>query len=271
MYKFSWIFLLSALFFMGCADSQSKKVDDKKEDNNKNSTSQKPNTKNSNSSKTSKKKNKTLPTLNFDNYKTLLTEYGKENQENLVLIETEFGDIKIKLYDEVPLHRASFIHLVKRGYFNTTVFYRVKENFVVQGGNSDSWETQELKAEIGNFKMEPEIVPELFHKRGAVAMARNYKNNPDKLSSPYTFYIVQRGPVPENELQYLIREEGKEIPDEHYQHYLKYGGTPSLDGEHTVIGEVVEGMEVADEMVKVETDQSDWPLDDIYIKMKVLD
>ena len=221
--------------------------------------------------KTKQPKEEKFPTLTFETYEEFLLNWGKKNPENRIEIETEFGNIQIKLYKQTPIHRANFLMLVKRGFFNTTVFYRVIDNFVIQGGNSDTWETQELKAEIGNYKIKPEFVTELFHKRGAVAMARNYTDNPDKLSSPYTFYIVQRGKIKPEGITYLRQMEDQVIPEDQAQHYMEFGGSPSLDGEHTVIGEVISGMDVVDAIAKVETDYSDWPKSDVWMKMKVLD
>jgi len=254
------LFLVFAL--AGCKTDSKKKVKTEKE---------KEITKELKSKKEKLPEEEKFPTLNFETYEEFLLSWGKKNTENTIEIETEFGKIQLKLYKQTPVHRANFLMLVKRGFFNTTVFYRVMDNFVIQGGNSDTWETQEFKAKIGNYKMKPELVPELFHKRGALAMARNYTDNPDKLSSPYTFYIVQRDKILPEGITYLRQMEDQIIPDYQAEHYMKFGGSPSLDGEHTVIGEVISGMDVVDAIAKVETDDSDWPKTDVWMKMKVID
>jgi cyclophilin family peptidyl-prolyl cis-trans isomerase len=211
-----------------------------------------------------------IPFITLENVSEILSEYGNKNPETDILILTDYGNIKIRLYTETPLHRANFIMMVKRGYFNETVFYRVINNFVVQGGNSDAMETSEKQAAIGNYAIPSEIKEHLIHKRGAIAMARNYNDNPNKMSSPFIFYIAQCGPIDESELKALEREREKKLPEEHFTTYLKIGGIPGLDGEHTVFGEVIEGMDVIDAIAKVQTDGSDWPLDDIYMKMEIL-
>ena len=259
----NFLVLFCLLFFVGCSDSGSKKkikTEAMVEQASKRLLKQKPVV----------KQPSFLPTLSNKNYEDILLKYGTENKETDLLIETEMGNIKIRLYKQPKMHRASFIYLAKMGYFNTTVFYRVIDDFVVQGGNSDNWDTQNLKAKIGNFKMKPEFFTELYHKRGAVAMARNYSDNPDKLSSPYTFYIVQRGKIKPEGIKYLRQMEDQIIPGDQADFYMKFGGSPSLDAEHTVIGEVLEGMDVVDAIAKVDTDEGDWPKKDIKITVKVL-
>lgn len=252
-----FVFLLFPLFFSCAESTKNKKSDQIQPEPNK----QKAKT---------KKKEAVLPFLTFENHEVQLLNYGENNKETLVEVETPHGSFTLKLYNETPIHRANFIMLVKRGFFNTTVFYRVMDNFVVQGGNSDTWETQELKAKIGNYKLKPEFNEKLFHKRGALAAARSYTNNPEKLSSAFTFYIVQRGKIKPEGIDYLRNMEDKIIPDDQAKHYMEIGGSPSLDGEHTVFGEVIQGMEVIDAIAKVETDDSDWPKTDVWMKMKVI-
>ena len=100
-------------------------------------------------SKIKEKTTKKWDSLNSHNTEAFLTEFGKQHQETMVLIQTDFGSIKIKLYQDVPVHRANFIFLTKIGYFNTTVFYRVAKNFVIQGGNSDEMYTQKERRKYG--------------------------------------------------------------------------------------------------------------------------
>jgi hypothetical protein len=136
-------------------------------------------------SKQEKKTVKDWDSLNKTNSEAFLTEFSKQNPETLVLIKTDFGNIKIRLYKDVPLHRANFIFLTKIKYFNTTVFYRVAKNFVIQGGNSDEMFTQKERNKYGNYLLKPEFRKNRRHKYGALAAAREWKHNPNKLSSPF--------------------------------------------------------------------------------------
>lgn len=210
-----------------------------------------------------------LDFLTTENCEDLLLDYGSKNKETTAILTTPLGDITIELYENTPVHRANFVYLTKRKFFDETVFYRVIDTFMIQGGNSDSWDTQRLKAKIGNYKLQPEMVPGNFHKRGALAAARSYTDNPDKLSSPFVFYIVQRGPIVPEGMTWMEREEGKTYTPEIRQHYIDFGGSPGLDGEHTVFGEVIEGMDIVDKIAEVEVDGKDWPKEEVWIKMKV--
>jgi peptidylprolyl isomerase len=128
--------------------------------------------------------------LSSENTEVFLTEYGNQNPETNVLIKTRFGNIKLRLYEDVPVHRANFIFLTKIKYFNTTVIYRVAKNFVIQGGNSDNMFTQKQRRKYGNYLMQPEFKEHRRHTYGALAAARDWKKNPNKLSSPFEFYMV---------------------------------------------------------------------------------
>ena len=180
--------------------------------------------------------------LNSSNVEAFLTKYGKQNPETKVIIKTKFGNIKLRLYEDVPIHRANFIFLTKIGYFNTTVIYRVAKNFVIQGGNSDNWYTQKQRRKYGNYLMQPEFKKHRTHKYGALAAAREWENNPDKLSSPLEFYMVH-----------------------------KRSGAHHLDGEHTVFGEVISGFDTMDKISRVKVGVDEWPVDDIPITIEILD
>lgn len=199
-------------------------------------------------SSSSKKKNlekkviKPWDSLNSKNTEAFLTEYGKQNPETVVLITTKFGTIKLRLYEDVPVHRANFIFLTKIKYFNTTVIYRVAKNFVIQGGNSDHMYTQKQRRKYGNYLLKPEFREHRKHKYGALAAARQWEKNPNKLSSPFEFYIVH-----------------------------KRDGAYHLDNEHTVFGEVISGFDTMDKISKVRVGVDEWPVDDIQMTIEIIE
>ncbi|UTW67464.1 peptidylprolyl isomerase [bacterium SCSIO 12643] len=213
---------------------------------------------------------KEYPRITNQNVVQFLTRYGKENKETVIRLTCPYGDIDIKLYNNTPLHRANMIYLTKRGYFDLTQFYRVSKDFVDQAGNSDEWECQEMRAEIGGYTLPAEFNTQNIHKYGAVAMARRYDKNPTKRSSPFEFYITLGRPYNATEIRAHEREFGTSYSDEQKTIYKKIGGTPFLDQQHTVIGEVISGIEVAQELNKVKVDNREWPLTEIPISMKVI-
>ncbi len=185
---------------------------------------------------------KTWDSLNKHNVSEFLTAYGKQNKETKVLITTDYGDIKIRLYNDTPLHRANFIFLTKINYFDTTVFYRVAKNFVIQGGNSDNFQTVKDRYKYGNYKLPTEFRKNRKHIYGALAAARDWKKNPDKLSSPFEFYIVQNR-----------------------------RGAHHLNNEHTVFGEVISVFSAMDKIAKLKVGEDEWPEEDVNMKVAVLD
>ena len=226
--------------------------------------------------KTTQKKSKptkkeiTYPRITNQNVRKFLTKYGKENPETIIRLTCPYGDIDIRLYKNTPLHRSDMIYLTNRGYFDLTQFYRVSKNFVDQAGNSDEWPCQEMRAKIGGYVIPAEFRKENIHKYGAVSMARRYDKNPKKSSSPFEFFIVLGRPYNKIELRAHEREFGTTYSQDQYEIYKTAGGTPFLDFEHTVIGEVISGMDVAHELNKVKVDGREWPLTEIPITMKVI-
>ncbi len=211
------------------------------------------------------------PRLTSRNAVDFIRQFGKEHLETRVLIRTTLGDMKVKLYEGTPLHRANFIMLIKRGYFNNTFFYRVVKEFMIQGGNTDDEETRFKRDMIGAYDLPHEINEKYFHKRGALALSRDYDNNPLKLSDPYNFYIVQGKKFTSGELHILEVDYEKQFTSIQKNTYTTLGGAPHLDGEHTVFGEVYEGFEVIDKIAEVETDGINWPIKDIVINMEIIE
>lgn len=184
---------------------------------------------------------KSWDSLNRKNVKAFFTEYGKQNKETIVNIKTDFGPIKIRLYKDTPIHRANFIFLSKIGYFDTTVFYRVSPNFVIQAGNSEKIDAYNFRRKYQFYKLPPEFLPHRKHKYGAIATARDYDDNPYKLSTPFQFYIVQ-----------------------------SRNGAHHLNKEHTVFGEVISGFSAIDKISKLETTSDEWPKIEVPLKVEVI-
>lgn len=269
---------------------------------------------------------------------TLLVIFGigcqsTEQQGKIVEISTAHGTIKIRLYEDVPKHTENFIKLAKEGFFDNTAFHRVIKEFMIQGGDPYS-KQDSLRPRWGTggpgYELDAEIKPQYFHKRGAVAAARQMDQiNPNRKSSGSQFYIVVGKKFTEQELttieqqidqanfqsfamQYLQRpefeylkkidipklqkenpdslmrldmkiqnqimeafkKEGKpsfKFTDEQKKIYQEQGGAPYLDGQYTVFGEVIEGMEVVEKISQVETLENDVPAKDIKITVKVHD
>lgn len=195
----------------------------------------------------------------------------------VVQIDTDSGTIKIALYNETPLHRDNFLKLVKEGFYDGLLFHRVISNFMIQTGDSLSRHAEPGK-ELGDgayekYKIPAEIrFPQIFHRRGTVAAAREGDaENPERMSSMCQFYIVWGKKLSNNMMddveERIARNTGNIIsfPKELREAYLRIGGTPHLDGQYTVFGEVLEGMDVVDKIQWAETDDNARPLKDIHI------
>ncbi len=255
----------------------------------------------------------------------------KKEKTVYVLITTGYGNIKLKLYNETPQHRDNFIKLVKEGFYDSLLFHRVINRFMIQGGDPDSKSAPAGKL-LGNggpgYTIPAEFHKNIIHKKGALAAAREGDNvNPQKASSGSQFYIVQGKPMskqeidailqrknniafqkglmeffvaPENasykkrydelvasqnqeELKLLfdevkpliilkLKEQNRwyEYTPEQYEIYATIGGTPHLDMDYTVFGEVVEGLDVIDKIAAVPTDKNNRPLKDIVMFIKIV-
>ena len=240
-----------------------------------------------------------------------------------VKIETTLGNITVRLYDETPIHRDNFVKLVKEGYYDGTLFHRVIKDFMIQGGDPDSKGAPAGKMlGVGgpDYTLEAEIKDNLYHKRGALAAARQGDEvNPERRSSGSQFYIVWGQVYKENQLNQLSkqirmqkvqdafndlakarREEimqmrrernraglqelqdqliaeaenkvGKQgLTDQQMQLYSTVGGTPHLDGQYTVFGEVEEGLNVVEQIQNTATGRADRPTNDIDMRMTIID
>lgn len=196
----------------------------------------------------------------------------KNNEFTYVLIETEYGKMKAKLYNSTPIHRDNFIKLANQGYYDNLLFHRVIPGFMIQGGDPDSKNAQPgqpLGQGGPGYTLDPEIGE--FHVRGALAAARlSDEVNPEKKSSGSQFYIVQGRQLNDMVLEALGNQQGIIYSPEQQKRYLERGGWPPLDNDYTVFGEVVDGLEVIDEIAKQETGPADRPVKDIKMKITVL-
>lgn len=209
-----------------------------------------------------------FPTLDDANAASFLSEWGQEQTENRVVMETKHGTIVVELFDDVPVHRANFLYKVHRRYFDPAEFTRVVPDFVVQGGNSEEERPQQLRFLIGQHTLPSEFQTHRLHTRGALAMSRSYHDNPDKRSSGYDFYIVTGRKIGAQELARVQHDRDWSYTKEQSKAYASMGGAPHLDGEHTVFGRVVTGMEVVDRLAATPRDASDWPVERLEVTMQ---
>lgn len=197
------------------------------------------------------------------------TKKKKPAQMTKVLLKTSMGDIVIALYDETPLHKENFIKLVNDKYYDGVLFHRIIQNFMIQTGDPESKAAKPGQM-LGNggpgYTIPAEFVPGLYHKRGAVAAARMGDNvNPKKESSGSQFYIVDGRVFSTNDLNRVIQMTGKTYSMDQIKDYTSIGGAPHLDGDYTVFGEVVSGMEIVDKIAAQQKDGRDRPIEDIKI------
>lgn len=169
-------------------------------------------------------------------------DYAKNLKKDKVKLTTTMGSFTIELFDNVPYHKANFIYLARKKYFDSTQFHRVVKDFIIQGGNSDDKKTAQKRVKIGRYLLPPDTQKGHKHHRGTISMPSSERDNPHKLASPYEFFIVVTKP-----------------------------GSYHLDGAYTPFGRVIEGMDVVDAINQVPVGDGDWPWKSIYIlKAEVL-
>ena len=194
----------------------------------------------------------------------LLLSGCKRDPNTYAILDTNYGRIKIMLYDSAPKHRDNFIELAQSGFYDSLLFHRVVDKFVIQTGDPESREAepnQVLGAGDTPYRLVPEIgAPHLY---GAVGAAQ--KSNPQKLSSGCQFYIVLGEKVTPDQLDMTEKQKNIRYNASQRKLYQEIGGVPFLDNDYTVFGEVVKGMDIVEKISKVPTDLRQRPLEDILV------
>jgi len=192
-----------------------------------------------------------------------------ENIEHEVLISTDMGDMVVKLYNSTPQHRDNFLKLVNQKFYDSLLFHRVIQNFMIQGGDPES-KNAAPGVMLGNgdvgYTIPAEFVDSLFHKKGSLCAART--ENPTKASSGCQFYIVQGQVLKQEQIPMLEMQRRIKLSPKQIELYTTVGGTPHLDKAYTVYGEVIKGLDVLDKIAAVKTAPGDRPLQDVRMKMK---
>jgi cyclophilin family peptidyl-prolyl cis-trans isomerase len=188
-----------------------------------------------------------------------------------VKITTDLGEIVVRLSDKTPKHRDNFLKLVGEHFYDSLLFHRVIEGFMIQGGDPESKnavpDIMLGKGDVG-YTIPAEFDSTLYHKKGALAAART--NNPEKASSGCQFYIVQGKKYADDELNMIELQRGVYFSPAKRMTYKMVGGTPNLDMNYTVFGEVESGIEVVDQIAQAQKNGFDRPLKDIHMKMEIL-
>ncbi len=201
-------------------------------------------------------------TITPENVTDVLTRYGAANPETEVIIETEYGNMRIRLYEDTPLHRANFIKLIKEGHYENAEFYRIFYQFMIQGGDFEN----QL-----DYMIPSEFNPKYIHKKGALSMARQDDDNPEKKSSSTEFFIVHGSKYADYQVENDASNFGLSLTPEQKNIYMTAGGYMSLDQQYTVFGEVVEGLDVIDKIASVKVYEQDKPMKKIPIRIRIAD
>ena len=201
----------------------------------------------------------------------MLTSIGFAKNRKVKII-TPYGTMIVLLYDQTPHHRDNFLKLARSHFYDSTLFHRVIDSFMIQGGDPNSKHAKQ-GAMLGDgdvgYTIPPEFQLDLFHRKGALAAAR--EDRPDKASSGCQFYLVQGKVFTDAQLDKLekTRLGGRKIPVDQREIYKTIGGTPHLDQSYTVYGQVIKGMDVIDKIATAKTDKNHRPVQDIPMKIRV--
>ena len=172
--------------------------------------------------------------------KKIIKKKAKQIKSEFIL-NTNYGNIDVELFNNTPYHRANFIYLTSKKYFEGEFFHRVVKDFIIQGGNSDNISTSKKRRKIGRYLLPPDTKKGHKHHRGIISMPSSEIENPYKLASPYEFFIVK-----------------------------KKDGAYHLDKDYTAFGKVIKGMDVVDKISNLETDKREWPLDNVRFKVEII-
>lgn len=191
-----------------------------------------------------------------------LTQYGETNPETDVIIETSYGTMRVRLYQDTPLHRANFIKNIKEGLYEDAEFYRIYYQFMVQAG---------IYPKELNYTIPAEFNKKYIHKKGAVSMARSDEDNPELESSATEFFIVHGSAYKDYQVEQEVENLGLTLTSDQKQTYMTLGGYMSLDQQYTTFGEVIEGLEVIDKIAAVKVYSEDKPLKKIPATIRIAD
>ncbi|MFT6020141.1 MAG: cyclophilin family peptidyl-prolyl cis-trans isomerase [Saprospiraceae bacterium] len=200
-----------------------------------------------------------------------LSSCNQPEKHQYIEITTDFGIMKAKLFNSTPLHRENMLKLAKEGFYDDLLFHRVREGFMIQGGDPES-RNAPLTKRLGSGGPGYRIPAELGapHIKGALAAARTGgPSNPEKESSGSQFYIVQGTTLDDNQLNGIERSKKIAYSQEQRKMYKEVGGAPNLDMDYTVYGEVVEGLDVIDKIAAVQKN-GERPVEDVKMTIKLL-
>ncbi|HEU5146839.1 MAG TPA: peptidylprolyl isomerase [Chryseosolibacter sp.] len=204
--------------------------------------------------------NKPTTVVDPQHVKEDLMRYAEANPENEVIIETSYGNIRVRLYEETPLHRANFIKNIKDEIYEGAEFYRIYYQFMIQAGIYP----KELK-----YTIPAEFNRKYIHKKGALSMARSDEDNPDLESSSTEFFIVHGSTYKDYQVEQEIENLGLTLTPEQKQIYMTEGGYMSLDQQYTTFGEVIDGFDVIDKIAAVKVYSEDKPLKKIPVTIRI--
>lgn len=195
----------------------------------------------------------------------------KSKKDYLVTLNTKYGTIHLVLFDDAPLHKANFVKLVEQKFYDSLLFHRIIDGFMIQGGDPESKTAkpnQRLGNGGGNMERIPfEFKPNHIHRKGALAAARD--NNPEKKSSACQFYIVQGKKRTDEEVTAAAQRNGMNYTTQQRADYMILGGAPHLDNGYTVFGEAIDNLDLIDTIAKQPKDSADRPKEDIKMSMTV--